>query len=664
VVCLAAAAPAHAQTAPETVIVEADNPDATAPMATSSSVTVIEVDERLPASSDVASVVASAPGTTVQRLGGLGDWAAVSIRGSTLRQVLVALDGVPLNPDGADSVNLSELPLWAFERVEIFRGNAPPELAASPIGGVVNLRTGSGKRGVGAGISYGSLRTARVTAFANVPGAVGRVPVDGLLLAEAFGTRGDFTYFADNGTEYNLLDDGFAARQNNDKRQLSVHARARVGPRSQRLSLMEAVLARDEGLPGHANNPAATASLTTIRSLTSGSFAWGRGNASGELTGWGLLRDERLDDRAGELGVGAQQTFDRTTSLGATTQARLATPSASPAVTLSARRDQYRSTDVASGVAADPSGRVALTPSVSADLRYRTIVTVSPVLSALILTHDGALAASAGPLAAFTPRAGALVRPVPQLALKANVGRYLRPPDFSELFGDRGAIIGNPGLTPEHGLQWDVGARAIYPPEWTIQGSFELGYFQNAVTDLIVYVQNSQRTMVPLNLEDAWIDGVEGALSVQAPWLESLTNLTRTRSINLSPEPQYANNQLPRIPTWDLFQSTALLAGDRVRVGHTFTYSDGNTWDRTNWYHAAPRAYHSVFVRVQPAARWPSAELEVLNLTDRITEVVPRNPLDPSDDALIMQPITDFVGYPLPGRTVMLTVRWQTEPPK
>jgi hypothetical protein len=43
---------------------------------------------------------------------------------------------------------------------------------------------------------------------------------------------------------------------------------------------------------------------------------------------------------------------------------------------------------------------------------------------------------------------------------------------------------------------------------------------------------------------------------------------------------------------------------------------------------------------------------------------VDRNPLDADDNALVVKPLTDFVGYPLPGRTVMFTVRWEESPPE
>ena len=60
----------------------------------------------------------------------------------------------------------------------------------------------------------------------------------------------------------------------------------------------------------------------------------------------------------------------------------------------------------------------------------------------------------------------------------------------------------------------------------------------------------------------------------------------------------------------------------------------------------------------RPGPRAPTLSLDVLNLTDRVVEVVPRNPLDPADDAMAVQPITDFTGYPLPGRTFLVTVAW------
>lgn len=644
------------------------------PQETSASVTVVQVDASLPASSDVSTVVDSTVGTTVTRLGGLGDWSGVSIRGSSQRQVQVAIDGVPLNPDGSSGVNLSELPLWAFERVELYRGSAPPELAAAPIGGVVDLRTGEGREGVGASASAGSFGTGRGTATARVPLELGRTPADVLVIAEAFGTRGDFPYFDDNGTEYNLDDDGTSVRTNNDKRQLNAHARLRLGPRRARLTLLEAALWREEGLPGHANNPVSSVRLDTRRSLTAAQGELRRGPWRGTLRASALLRHERYDDRQGEVGVGRQHNHDRFASLGLLAhQERALGAAVVPALTVAGRLDRYVTTDLLVDQEGSAARRLALTPSLSADLRpWGERLTVSPVAQVQLLDNRalGEVPFTDTPVApdtedtllAFTPRLGLLLRPVAPLALKANVGRYLRPPDFTELFGDRGAVTGNTELRPERGTQWDVGARVEAPEWWAVQGAVELGHFQSRTEDLIVLVQNAQRTSVPLNLDEAWVGGVEAALSLRWTWLEATSSLTWTDSVNLSEQRQYANKQLPRIPTWDAYQRTAFVWEDRVRLGHTWSYADGNYWDRTNFYRAAPRSLHGLFARVQPGPRWPAAELDVLNLLDQRVQTVPRNPLDPDDPATVRQPITDFVGYPLPGRTFLFTLSWTRLP--
>jgi len=640
----------------EVVVTAPEAQDRTDPMATPASVTVIAVDERLPASSDVSTVVSRASGVTVQRLGGLGDWSGVSIRGSTMRQVQVCLDGIPLNPDGTSAVNLSELPLWAFETIEVYRGNAPPELGAAPIGGVVDLRTGDRTdAGSGGAVSWGSHDTFRLSAMTHVPTTVGERPSDMLVVAEAFGTAGDYPFFADNGTEYALLDDRIEDRANNDKRQVSTHARFRLGERDLRLTVLEAFVARDEGLAGHASSPTTAVSLRSLQSVTAVAVERSTAEWRGELRTWGRVRSETYDDRLGELGTGTQHTDDRFSSLGAQAHLRWRWGEhALPAATLAVRRDVWTATDLLTETPGGSRARVSTTPAVSADLRFwHDQVTVSPVVQMLLLLPE-----QGEPLVAPVPRLGGLVRPIPALALKSNVAWTTRPPDFTELYGDRGAIIGNPHLRPERGLQWDAGMRAQVPDERPIQGSLDLTVFENRSEDLIVVVQNAQGTGVPVNLSSAWVRGVEASAQLRLGPFDSQSNATRTLSRDLSSRPQYANNQLPRIPLWEVSQATSLSWRDRARMGHTLSHTASNYWDRTNFYLAAPRTLHGLFARIRPLDAGPHIEVGVRNLLDRTVEVVPRNPLDPGDDARVVQPITDFTGYPLPGRTWMASLRW------
>jgi iron complex outermembrane receptor protein len=646
------------------VIVEGERGEGPDPATTSATVTVIPVDESLPASTDVAEAVDSASGTVVQRLGGLGDWSAVSIRGSSPRQVLVALDGVPLNPDGATVVNLSELPLRSFSRVEVYRGSAPPALASSAMGGVVNLVTPEGPRPSAAALGAGTLRSARFHVDAAPAGALGPTPVQGFLSVDGFSTAGSFRYFDDQRTPYNLGDDRLRVRENNETHQLSVLGRVRAGEDGLRFTFLDSLLVRQEGVPGPISTPTASVAYGVVRNLAVAEVDGSGGAVSWKGRLWGQLREERFDDREGEVGVGRQWTRDTTVAVGTSGHLGWA-PSAHvvTGVTSVVRFDRYLGRDRLEDQVQRPRHRWSTTLSANATFRaWEDRLVAQPVLQGVALHSFDADPASGGGSAstvAFTPRVGLLVRPMEGLAVKANAGRYLRPPDFLELFGDRGAFRGQADLRPEQGWQADLGVRWTPPTSGGLSGSLEVTGFHVSSRDLIAYVQNGQQVVIPVNLGSARVRGVEGALSLHAfGWVEVQTNLTHTGSVNLSPEDAYSGNQLPRIPSWELYQRTALTPGERVRVGHAFSFTGADYWDATNWYRSAPRAIHGLFAKlsVTPAL---SVEMDVLNVTDRIAEVVPRNPLDPSDPARAVQPITDFSGYPLPGRTLLVTARWE-----
>lgn len=649
------------------MVVEGDRTEGAAPDETSSAVTVIEIDETLSAASDVGSVVESASGTVVRRLGGLGNYSAVSIRGSSFRQVQVYLDGVPLNPDGSDAVNLSELPLSAFSRVEIYRGNAPPWFAAAPIGGVINLVSGEQEAPVTGTLSYGQYDTARLSAAASQRGALGDV----LVLADLFTTQGDFGYFTDNGTVYNVLDDARLERGNNDKSQLNAFGRWRLGSDALRLTLSDAFLAREEGLPGNVNVPAERVRLGTQRNIATAQVDGTRGAVCWQGRGWHQLRLERYDDRQGEIGLGTQWQEGRYATLGLLGSAAWGAQSwLVPALTVTGRRDSAVLTDLLIEETEDPRARYTASGSLSADAWFFSEqLKVSPVVQATWLNNRllGDVPFEDTPISpdgedivwAVNPRGGVLIRPdaVSGLALKANAGSYLRPPDFTELFGDRGGIIGNTDLVPEQGWQYDAGLRYQWPDLPAVSGAVDVTWFDTRAENQIIFVQNSQRTSVPINFGQTRTSGVEGALTLSV-WgvLDSQSNATWMRSENRTDSDDVRGNQLPRIPAWEIYQGTSLHWQEAVRLGHTFSYTAENYWDATNFFLAAPRAIHGAFVRVGTGQL--SAEASVLNLTDQTVAVMDRNPLSEDDDTPILQPLTDFIGYPLPGRTWLFTLRW------
>lgn len=605
----------------------------------SASVTVLPVDERLPGSADLPSVVALAPGAVVRRLGGLGAYASVSIRGSTARQVEVLLDGIPLNPDGAVAVNLAELPLASLSQVEVYRGSGPLVLGAAPLGGVVQLVTRedavtSGTFGVG---SLGTVRGSAVVARPLSKRA------DILLAVEGLSVENGFSYLDDRGTPYTPDDDRVRERVNADRAQGILHGRFRLGTDRLRLTLLNGLLVREEGVPGFTFAPTASVRYGVARDLQAVRLDTAGRAGRAAVLGWVQVRRESLRDEAGEIGLSPTHTDDLALSPGLRVTGRAwLGPGLLGEGLVEVRGDRWKGEDRLDleapvvrdrGVGRSGAGLTA----------HLGPLTLNPVVLGTRITSDDVSVGS------IDPRLGLRLDPTERIAWTANVGRYLRPPDLDELFGDRGPLVGNPELRPERGTQADMGLR--YADE---RVHAEVIAFSRHVRDGIAWVQNAQQRSRPVNLDRSRVHGVEAAIGVQQRPVELWASATRTWSVQRSEDPAYDGKALPHQPAWDVHTRAALVAGD-LRVGHTLSHV-GATWnDAVNWYRAAPRTLHGVFARFTEGPL--SVEAEVLNLTDRITEEVPVNPLDPGGPRAV-QAVTDFVGQPLPGRTWLLTLRW------
>lgn len=632
---------------PGTVVVEA--PRAPVATTTSSSVTDLPLGPDLPPGEDLAAVVEGASGTVVRRLGGLGDFSAVRIRGSTFQQVDVYLDGVPLNPDGSDTVDLSELPVAAFDKVRLYRGNAPVRYATAAMGGVLDLLTPHGALPTSVQAAGGSFGTLQLSAVGGP--AVG--PVETFVAVDGFHTDGDYAYFDDQGTEYNLLDDRTPIRANNDLTRGSVLARVRwtdgVGDG---LELFDAGLRSARGLPGPTSAPADDTRYGVTRNLLVASGnRWFGCLANLEGRGWWTWRRDDYDDRGGELGTGADWTTDTYDTAGGQLGAQLYPwPWLQADVVARVHDDVHQGHDLLLDVDGTRHERLAWTGAVSATASaWDRRLVVEPVLQVDGVADD----------VYVLPRGGVLGRPWSWLTLKANVGLYARAPELTELYGDRGAIEGNPDLVPEHGFGLDAGLRVDLPRNAWLVGSFDASYARNLSDDLVVWVQNSQYTVRPVNVGKAYVRTVEGALDLELrSVLRSQTTVTWMLSRNLVDDPAYANNALPGLPELELSQATTLHWRDVVSLTHTWSWTSGTWLDTVEQSQTAPRDLHALSLAVKPSPKLPTLAASVLNLLDVRGMAVDRDPVSSTDNTLVVKPLSDFFGYPLPGRTLMVSVAW------
>jgi vitamin B12 transporter len=160
-------------------------------------------------------VLRSETGVQISETGGLGAPATAAIRGATAAQTPVYLGMVRLNDLVGGVADLSTLPLWLVDHVDVYRGNAPFEADELGIGGAILLEPRRPRRAeAAAGATLGSFGTRG--AFGYVALADGD---DGVLLGVAAERAdNDYTFDDDRGTLFRGDDDARRRRQNADSR--------------------------------------------------------------------------------------------------------------------------------------------------------------------------------------------------------------------------------------------------------------------------------------------------------------------------------------------------------------------------------------------------------------------------------------------------------------
>ena len=90
---------------------------------------------------DTAELLTNLPSTNISDYGGIGGTKNIRMRGSSAAQVLVMMDGRPVNNPRDGTVDLTTLPIDDIRKIEILRGPASSLYGSAAMGGVVNIIT-------------------------------------------------------------------------------------------------------------------------------------------------------------------------------------------------------------------------------------------------------------------------------------------------------------------------------------------------------------------------------------------------------------------------------------------------------------------------------------------------------------------------------------------
>jgi iron complex outermembrane receptor protein len=611
---------------------------------------------------DAASMIAELPSVHVRRLGGDGAFAALSIRGSASTQVGVVLGGIPLTGAADPSFDVSALPLWPGASFRVHRGFAPASLGTSGyLGGVLVIEPPSAAVGERtewwalAG-SFGALKLRA--------GDVRRVG-DLTLGTGIYGARsdGDFSFERPVPATGGVVP---ATRTNAGHAAAGGIERITLSRPWGSVGLTLLVDARRRGLPGTALFPTRFASLSSSR-LAAGLEAKIRGGSAGawHLAGWGRRDTTTFRDPFGEVSPTRPDAFadDAIEAVGGSVGWR-GRPWEAWTIDVFVDGRGERFVPLASRFFEQGSRASRIAGGAGAELEWRPgdrwIVAATGRVDGRLDDATGARGARGAELGssgevAPSGHLGATLKLVEGASLSAHAGALQRPPSFVELYGDRGALLGDPELRSERAFSADLGIVAdVDAPGAAL--SLEVVGFATSAEDLISFVPLGRGTLIAKNVERAALAGLEVSAAAAGPRLRTSVSYTLLHTENLSDDPLMHGQHLPGRPTHDLACDVAYRVG-RIRLRYGLDAVAGTTVDTSGTVVLPARVLHGAgasFDLPEFGAGFFRAGLTVENLFDLRTLHVQSS----LGAASVPVPLSDFFGFPLPGRAVFATLRY------
>ncbi|HFE38655.1 MAG TPA: TonB-dependent receptor, partial [Gammaproteobacteria bacterium] len=223
-------------------------------------VQIIKLSEARDSQLDLGDIIEKNSGVKIRRIGGIGGYSSVSIRGKSSDQVMVYVDGMLINQASGGSVDLSQIPLNQIVQIEIYKDVIPVEFSEAANGGVINIIThratqrDASRLSVSAG-SFGtlSLDTLQMKGYKKWT----------LVFSGGYLTsKNDFSFVNDKVTPENPYDDEVENRENNQLRQYNATLKARYYIDDlQSVEYQVALFNKLKHIPSMRNSPDTRASL-------------------------------------------------------------------------------------------------------------------------------------------------------------------------------------------------------------------------------------------------------------------------------------------------------------------------------------------------------------------------------------------------------------------
>lgn len=627
--------------------------------------------ERAGEAMDVGRALAEMPGAVVRSTGGLGAYAMLSVRGASPGQTLVVLDGVPLSRLGVLTVDLGQFSLAEFASAQLYRNTPGVEVGAAPSALLLTSRVGRGELGerlrVSAGVGSFGYTNARVwggedwTSW-SLSATAGRAA-----------SRGNFTYFEDNGTPLTARDDTTAERQHNAA--TTTDGSARLGRQDGSFVVGARGHVTAQELPGSTWQPS---SATLGNQLLVLDTTWRGGDeraSSDRALGMFVMGQwQQYRDRHSQIGLGAQARNYRVRAAGVTGHAawrrELGPREQHVELTVASalRGEELRDTDLLggqplSGDRAEGSGGVVVSWQGA-----RGYVSGGAHIAVLrtdgVPNRDNPAAVASGPRweLPFGPRVSALWTLHPTVAMKTSLSQSARLPTLVEAFGDRGFVVGNPNLLAEQNRVAELAL--VWAPQdtiWSDQVLVEGAAFTRSTDNTIALTAISGVVARAENIGQSTATGVElSAASRFWKHLRVAGNYTFLATRVQHPDPSYANKAIPRQPRHQWTASAAVEGTLWRRAATTWLRGTGQSdafLDAANLRRVPGGTLFDMGLKLE-CLRDTVVTLHVNNLADTRVVYLPLDPAPAPNLSVVPAALSDVAGFPLPGRTVFVNLEW------
>lgn len=607
-----------------------------------------------------AEVLASLPGVQYTRQGGVGSFQTVSIRGVSAKNIVVCMDGIPLNDASGGAVDFGSIDLNQIEKIEVYKDRVPAKFGGRGIGGAINFITKGSKpaeavlkpdekKSGRVLLSYGSHNTwetstqllSRLTDSASVSASLSVRHSDN-----------DYEFDSENGTPYNPDDDFTDTRRNAEFTEYSGLAKARVLHANGVFSTLNFNFSRSEG-----GNPGRDDYQTSVAGYK-GEFAQVMYRAElPQLWNWLWLefslagKYEKATshsyyplDHLGYDLPGVQEYGAAGYTLVPEIVASYSAERLDANVRLSMDAAYYEKR----GTSSSKWNLMRVATNLSGDVSYGVVknLSVGGEASTSIVKDDVHGGKFVQPTTAkslktenvrsvsWTGR-GFVRYDAPNSRYGGNVsfGRFARMPQLMEVYGVYPGMLSNPDLKDESALRFEVGGYYMIPKSNT---AIRATYFETHVENGIYWLVSGGFSK-PVNIGESHVRGLEAELeSKPKKWLSVILRATFQDAEDRSDEKYYNGKQLPNEPSRSYYAEARFDLPYHFDLTWTSEYRTEIFDDRANRIKQPAVDLHHFALGYAPFEK-TRLVFALRNLTNETY----RNP---------------YISYPTPGREYKLTL--------